>query len=322
MIELGDVERAAARLAGIAHRTPVLTSRRLNAEVKAELFLKAECFQRVGAFKFRGAYNALACLDETKRAAGVLAYSSGNHAQAVALSAQLHGVPAVIVMPSDAPAAKLAATRGYGAEVIEYDRYSQDREAIAAEIAAERGLNLVPPFDHLDVIAGQGTVALELFEEVGSLDLLVVCVGGGGLLSGCATVARAKAPQCRIVGVEPEDGDDVKQSLAAGKIVTVDVPRTIADGQQTQAPGKHTFAIMSKRVDEIVLVSDEELIAAMRVAFATLKVVLEPSGASALAAVLSGALDVQGMRVGVTLSGGNVAAADFARYLAPDGRPC
>jgi threo-3-hydroxy-L-aspartate ammonia-lyase len=312
-VDVEDVRAAARRLAGVAHRTPVLTSRTVDELTGATVLSKAECFQRVGAFKFRGAYNAVTALEPATRARGILAYSSGNHAQAVALAARLHGVPAVIVMPHDAPPTKAAATEGYGAEVVRYDRYTQDRAELGEALAAERRLTVIPPYDHLDVIAGQGTVALELIEEVGPLDVLVVCVGGGGLISGCATAAAALSPGVRIVGVEPARGDDVRRSLAAGHRVSVPVPSTIADGQQTTSPGELTFPIIKRLVDEIVVVTDEEIVAAMVLAFERMKVVLEPSGASALAALLAGRVPgVVGRRVGVTLSGGNVGVARFA----------
>ena len=315
IIELVDVERAAQRLAGVANRTPVLTSRTLDERTGAKVFCKAENLQRAGAFKFRGAYNAIAAMSADTRARGVTAFSSGNHAQAVALAASLHDISAVIVMPDDAPPVKLAATEGYGAEVIRYNRYTEDRTQIATDIAEERGLPLISPFDDWNVMAGQGTAALELFDEVGTLDTLVVCVGGGGLISGCATVAKAQAAPVRVVGVEPAAGDDIKRSLAAGEIVTIDVPVTIADGQQTTAPSEKTFSVIRERVDHIDLVTDDELIDAMRFAFERMKIVLEPSGASALASVLAGHLDLEGQRVGVILSGGNVDRSAFARYL-------
>ncbi len=308
-----DVGRAAARLAGVAHRTPVLTSATLNEEVGAELFLKAENFQRAGAFKFRGAYNAVAAMDPADRSRGVATYSSGNHAQAVALAASLHDVPSVILMPEDAPVSKVEATRGYGAEVVFYDRYTEERSTIGDALAADRGVPLVPPFDHWDVIAGQGTVAAELFDEVGELDLLVVCVGGGGLISGCATVAVDRGTS--VIGVEPEAGDDVKQSLQRGRIVTIPTPRTIADGQQTTSPGEKTFAVISERVDSIVTVTDQAIVDTMRFLFERMKVVVEPSGASALAAIRSGQVDVSGRRVGVTISGGNVSSDRFVELV-------
>ena len=311
-----DVERAARRIDGVANRTPVLTSRTLDAAVGASVVAKAECFQRAGAFKFRGAFNAVAALSPSERARGVATDSSGNHAQALALAAALHDVPAAILMPEDAPAPKVAATRGYGAEVVFYDRYREDRASLGQELADQRGMAVVPPFNHWDVICGQGTAALELFDEVGHVDTLLVCVGGGGLISGCATVAAAQDLDVRVVGVEPEAGDDVKQSLERDEIVTIDTPRTIADGQQTTAPGDKTFAVMRELVESIVTVSDDEIVAALRFAFERMNVVLEPSGASALAALLAGRIDVGGQRVGVTFSGGNVGIQRFAELTA------
>jgi threonine dehydratase len=311
VLSLDDVRDAAARLDGVAHRTPVLRSRTLNGVVGAEVHLKAECFQRGGAFKFRGAYSLISTLDAAQRAAGVVAFSSGNHAQAVALASQLLGVRAAIVMPEDAPALKLAATRGYGAEVVTYDRYGDDRAAIAADLAAERGAVLVPPFDHPLIMAGQATAALELFDEAGRLDTLLAPIGGGGLVAGCATVAAALDPGIRAIGIEPEAGDDTRRSLAAGHRVEIQVPRTIADGQQITSPGELTFPIIQRLVSEVVLVSDGELLDAMRFAFDRLKIVLEPSGACGLAALLAGRVD-PGARCGVILSGGNVGLERFA----------
>ena len=306
-ITIGDIRAAAARLDGVAHRTPVLTSRTLDERVGGSVFLKAENLQRMGAFKFRGAYNAVAALDSDTRSRGVVAFSSGNHAQAVALAARLHAIPAIIVMPADAPPAKLAATRGYGAEVVTYDRYTEDRAAIGASIASERGASLIPPFDHPAVMAGAGTTGLELFEEVGSLDTLLVCTGGGGLLAGCAVAAHALSPGTAVIGVEPEAGDDFKRSWETGQRVGLAaVPRTIADGQQTMMPGELTFAVARQRVAGFVLVTDAEILAAMAFAFERLRVVVEPSGATAFAAVLAGKVDTTGRRIGVTLSGGNV----------------
>jgi threonine dehydratase len=316
MVDIEDVRAAAARLEGVAHRTPVLTSRTVDERVGATVLAKAECYQRGGAFKFRGAYNAIAALDPEVRARGVLAYSSGNHAQAIALAARLHGIDAVIVMPHDAPPTKAAATAGYGAELVRYDRYAEHREDLGRDLAERRGLTLIPPYDHPDVIAGQGTVALELIEDAGPVDVLVVCVGGGGLIAGCATAATALHPATRVVGVEPAAGDDVRRSLLAGTRVTIPVPRTIADGQQTTSPGELNFPIIQRLVEDVVTVTDEEIVAAMVLAFERMKVVLEPSGASALAAVLSGRVpDIAGRRVGVTLSGGNVGAARFAELV-------
>ncbi len=311
-----DVARAAERLRGVAHRTPAITSATLDERTGAQVFLKAENLQRMGAFKFRGAYNRLVQLDPAARARGVVAFSSGNHAQGVALAAKLLGIPAAIVMPTDAPAAKLAATRGYGAEVVLYDRFTMNRAEIAQSIAAERGATLVPPYDDPAIIAGQGTTALELIEDVGPLDVLLVCTGGGGLLSGCALAATKLSPGIAVYGVEPEAGDDWVQSLARNERVTIPVPDTIADGMQTQSPGELTFPIVQALCAGVVTVSDEELRDAMRFAFERLKLVIEPSGAAGLAAALTGRVDVRGKRVGVTLSGGNVDAATFARLIA------
>jgi threo-3-hydroxy-L-aspartate ammonia-lyase len=308
-----DVEAAADRIRGHAHRTPVLTSRRVDGEVGARLFFKCENFQRMGAFKFRGAFNALSRFDDAQRRAGVVAYSSGNHAQAVALAAGLLAIPATIVMPHDAPASKMAATKGYGARIVEYDRYSQDREEISRALAAERGLTLLPPYDHPDVIAGQGTAVKELLEEVGELDALFICLGGGGLLSGSALAARALSPACRIYGVEPEAGDDGLQSLRAGRIVHIDTPATVADGAQTQHLGAFTFEIIRRDVDDIHTATDAELIDAMRVFAATLKIVVEPTGCLGFAAVRRRGAELAGQRVGVVVSGGNV---DLDRYAA------
>ena len=316
MISLDDVQAAARQIAGAAHRTPVLTSRALDQAVGATVFLKAENLQRVGAFKFRGAYNAVASLSDAERARGVATVSSGNHAQALALAAQLHGAPAVILMPEDAPPGKLAATAGYGAEVIRFDRYEHDREQLLAELVADRGLIPIHPYDDERVMAGQGTVALELIEDAGPLDVLLVCVGGGGLLAGCATAAKALLPDVRVVGVEPEAGDDVRRSLAAGERVRIDVPRTIADGQQLPAPGELTFPVIRERVDAVELASDAEIVSAMRFLFERLKTVAEPSGACAVAALLAGRVGaVGGLRVGVTITGGNVTAARFAELV-------
>ena len=315
-IDYADVAAAHARLQGVAHRTPVHTSKTANEITGAQLFFKCENFQRMGAFKFRGAYNALAQFTPEQRQRGVCAFSSGNHAQGVALSAKLLGIPAAIVMPLDSPAVKMTATRGYGAEVITYDRYTQDREAIGRQLAQDRGMTLVPPYDHAHVMAGQGTAAIELFEDTGPLDLLLVCLGGGGLLSGCAVVAHQLSPDCRLIGVEPEAGNDVQQSKRLGHIVKIDTPRTIADGAQTQQAGQLTFPVIQTLVDDIVTVSDAQLIEAMRFAAARMKMVVEPTGALAMAAAMQGAVDVRGKRVGVIISGGNIDIAQFAQYLA------
>jgi threo-3-hydroxy-L-aspartate ammonia-lyase len=314
-LSLTDVRSAADRIAGVAHRTPVLTSRTLDERAGAQVFLKAENFQRIGAFKFRGAYNAISRLSAEQLRYGVAAYSSGNHAQAVALAARIAGTSAVILMPEDAPPTKLAATRGYGAEVVTYDRYTQDRAALAKELATERGLTLIPPYDHYDVMAGQGTVALELIDEVGPLDALLVPVGGGGLMAGCATAATAVSPGIRMIGVEPAVGDDHARSLAKGERVEIDVPRTIADGQAISTPGELTFTVNQRLVDSFELVSDEEIVAAMAFAFERLKIVLEPSGASALAALLAGRIPRLPERIGVVLSGGNVGLDRFSELL-------
>jgi threo-3-hydroxy-L-aspartate ammonia-lyase len=315
-ISFADVQAAAERLRGIAHRTPVLTSRTLNDLTGAEVFLKAEPFQRMGAFKFRGAYNAISSLPEDVRARGIVTNSSGNHAQAVALSAHLFAVPATIVMPTDAPPAKIAATRGYGAEIVYYDRYREDRTAIAERLAAELGATLIPPYDHPMVMAGNGTTALELLEEAGELDLLLVCLGGGGLLSGCATAAKALSPAIEIWGVEPAAGDDWAQSYVRGDRVKLsEVPRTIADGQQTEAPGRLTWATARPLVRGIATVTDDQIRDAMRFLFERVKLVTEPSGASALAALMSGAVDGRGKRVGVIISGGNIGIDGFCQII-------
>jgi threonine dehydratase len=308
-----DVVAASERIAGVAHRTPVLTSRTANAELGAEVFFKCENLQRMGAFKFRGSYNALARFDAGQRRAGVVAFSSGNHAQGIALSAQLLGIPATIVMPLDAPASKIAATRGYGATVVTYDRYTEDREQIGRDLAQKHGLTLIPPYDHADVIAGQGTAAKELFEEVGELDYLFVCLGGGGLLSGSALATRALSPKTRLYGVEPEAGNDGQQSFRSGSIVHIDTPKTIADGAQTQHLGQLTFPIIQRDVDDIVTVSDEQLRAEMRFFAARMKIVVEPTGCLGLAAARARKDQLQGKRVGVIISGGNV---DIERYAA------
>lgn len=314
-ITAADVEAAAQRLRGVAHRTPVMTSRTANQKTGAELFFKCENLQRIGAFKFRGAYNALAQFTGEQRRGGVLTFSSGNHAQAVALAASLLKMPAAVIMPGDAPPLKIAATRGYGAEVVLYDRYTEDREVLGSRIAQERGMTLVPPFDHPQVMAGQGTAAMELIEETGSLDVLVVCVGGGGLISGSAVIAKSRAPRCRVVGVEPEAGNDVQQSLRRGQIVHIDVPRTIADGAQTQHAGKLTFPVIQALVEEILTVSDEQLVRTMHFFGERMKLVVEPTGCLAAAAVLEGLLPVRGQRVGVIISGGNVDLQRYAELL-------
>lgn len=315
MLTFADIEAAAARLKGVAHRTPVLRSRTLDALIGAQVFLKAENLQRMGAFKFRGGYNAVQVLSEEARSRGVVAFSSGNHAQAVALAAQLHGCRATIVMPTDAPALKVAATRGYGAEVVLYDRYKEDRAAIAKRIVAERNANLIPPFDHLPVMAGQGTAALELIEDAGPLDALIVCAGGGGFLSGCTIAARHLLPGIEVFGAEPERGDDMRQSLRAGRIVSIDVPRTICDGQQTQAVGEQPFEVIKAHVTDVLTASDPAVVDAMRFVFERMKLVVEPSGACALAALMTNAERFRGRRVGVTLSGGNIGIDRFVALM-------
>lgn len=314
--DFAAVQRAAARLQGIATRTPVMTSRTADEGTGARLFFKCENLQRMGAFKFRGAYNAIASLPDGVRQRGVIAFSSGNHAQGMALAGRLLGVPVTILMPLDAPEAKMAATRGYGAEVILFDRYSQDREALGRQIAGERGLSLIPPFDHPEVIAGQGTAALELIEETGPLDLLLVCLGGGGLVSGCALAAHALSPGIRVIGVEPEAGNDAQQSLRAGHIVKIAVPKTIADGAQTAALGHYTFPLIQRDVADIVTVSDGELVETMRFFAERMKLVVEPTGCLAAAAALTAKVPVRGLRVGVIISGGNTDLASFCRMLA------
>ena len=312
---IATIREAAERIRPYAHRTPLFTSSSLDRAVGASVLLKCENFQKVGAFKFRGAYHALSRLDPGTRARGVVTYSSGNHGQAVALAARLFGTSAVIVMPRDAPRSKADAVRGYGAEIVAYDRYEEDRVALARRLADERGLSLVPPYDHPDVIAGQGTTALELLEDVGELDVLLVPVGGGGLVAGGATIATELCPRIRVVGVEPAAGDDTKRSLERGHRVHIDVPRTIADGQAVEAPGELTFAINRRLVDSVVLVSDDEIRDAMRFAFDRMKLVVEPSGASALAAVLSHRLPGARDRIGVVVSGGNVDVARFVELM-------
>lgn len=317
-IALADVERAAERIAPFAHRTPVVTSTNLSALIGAEIFCKAESLQRTGSFKFRGATNAIAALTPDERSAGIVTFSSGNHAQAISRAAGLHGCSATIVMPTDAPAIKRAATEHWGARVVEYDRYNEDREEVAERVQAEVGGIVIPPFDHRHVMAGQGTAALELFEDVPDLDMLFICLGGGGLLAGSSTVAEAISPNTVVVGVEPEAGDDHVRSRAAGRPVALDgVPVTIADGQQTTKPGELTWSVNSVRADVFTTVTDAEIIETMRLLFEYTKLVVEPSGASALAAVLHGGLVEPGMRVGVTISGGNIDLARFTELVAP-----
>lgn len=317
-----DVAAAAERLAGVAHRTPVMRCTALDERLGAHLFFKCENLQRTGAFKFRGAYNALAQFTDAQREGGVLTFSAGNHAQAIALSARLLDMPALVVMPKDAAVSKMAATREFGAQVVTYNRATEDREAISRQLAGERGMTLVPPFDHPHVIAGQGTAALELLQEVPDLDYLFVCLGGGGLLSGSLLAAKALAPQCKVIGVEPETANDAQQSLRAGHIVTIPHPHTIADGAQTQSLGALTFPIIREHVEDIITVSDEQLIEALRFFAGRMKITVEPTGALALAGVLAfsgedvGSKVLHGERVGIIVSGGNVDLPRYARFLA------
>jgi threo-3-hydroxy-L-aspartate ammonia-lyase len=317
VVGFDDIQAAARTLGGVAHRTPVVRSRTLDARADAKVFVKCENLQRMGAFKFRGAYNFLSSLSPAQRKGGVVAFSSGNHAQGVALAAQLLGVPSTIVMPSDAPAVKLDATRAYGAQVVLYERERSHREEIAAGIAAERGATLVPPFDDPRIVAGTGTVTLELFDEVGALDAIVVPCGGGGLMGGTALAAAGIRPGTAVYGVEPEAGNDFAQSLERGERVTIPVPRTIADGLQTTSPGELTFAIAREHVRRVVTVNDEELREAVRFAFERMKLVVEPSGAAAIAALMVQRIpELWGKRVGVIVTGGNIDPARFAEILA------
>lgn len=311
-----DVCAAAQRIQGHAHHTPVMTSRTIDQELGAQLFFKCENLQRMGAFKFRGAFNALSRFDARQRRAGVVTFSSGNHAQGIALSASLLGIPATIVMPQDAPASKIAATRGYGGNVVLYDRYKDDREQIGRDLAQQHGLTLIPPYDHPDVMAGQGTAAKELFEEVGPLDALFVCLGGGGLLSGSALATRALAPDCKLYGVEPEAGNDGQQSFRSGAIVHIETPKTIADGAQTQHLGNLTFPIIRRDVDDILTVTDAQLVECMRFFAERMKIVVEPTGCLGFAAARNMKPDLRGQRVGVLISGGNVDLDRFCALLA------
>lgn len=315
IVSIEEVRAAARRLGGIAHRTPVLTSRTLDARTNAQIFLKCENFQRMGAFKFRGAYNRIVQLDERQRRGGVVAFSSGNHAQGVALASKLLGVPAVIVMPEDAPKSKIAATREYGAEVVFYDRRRSHRAEIAQQLCDERGATLVPPFNDPQIIAGAGTAVLEVMEDVEGVDAVVAPVGGGGLLSGSCIAAHGFDPDVQMFGVEPEAGNDAQQSLEQGRVVQIEVPLTIADGLQTQAPGPRTLATMQHHHAKIVTVTDAQLVDAMRFAFERMKIVLEPSGAAGLAAVVFGKIPVAGKRVAIVISGGNVDADRFTHLL-------
>jgi threo-3-hydroxy-L-aspartate ammonia-lyase len=314
-VSFADVEAAARRLNGVAHRTPVLSSQQLNDAVGGTVVLKAEHLQRTGAFKFRGAYNALAQLGPDDRARGVLTYSSGNHAQGVALAGRELGMATTIIMPNNAPAIKRTATEGYGATVIAYDPEETTREDLAAELAEERGLPIIPPYDHPHIIAGQGTAGLELLQEHPDLDVLLVCCGGGGLLSGCALAADTLAPDCRVIGVEPEAGDDATRSFQTGTLQTVHNPDTIADGARTPYLGEHTFPLVLQLADDMVTVPDAALVEGMRFMATRLKQVIEPTGALALAALLSGAVALDGQKAGVLISGGNVDPETFAHLL-------
>ena len=318
-VTYADVEAAAARLDGVVHRTPVLTSRTADAHTGAQVFFKCENFQRTGAFKLRGAYNALSQLSDAEKKRGVLTYSSGNHAQAVALAGQLLGIAATIIMPDDAPLVKLEATRGYGAEIISYDRAETTREALADEVAEKRGLPIIPPYDHPHVVAGQGTAGKELLEQTaeegGPLDVLLVCCGGGGLLSGCALAAKALAPSCRVIGVEPEAADDATRSFRTGRLHTVEDPLTIADGARTPSLGAVTFPLVLEHVDAMATVSEAAIRRATRFLWERLKLVVEPTGALAFAALLGGAVEAEGQRAGITISGGNVDVERVAELL-------
>lgn len=310
-----DIINAHERIAKVAHRTPVLTSSTADAMTGAQIFFKCENFQRSGAFKFRGAYNAIAQFNAEQRARGVVTFSSGNHAQGIALSARMSGVKAVIVMPHDAPPIKVAATRGYGAEVVLYDRYTEDREAIGRQLAEQHGLTLIPPYDHPHVMAGQGTLVKELIEEVGELDALLVPLGGGGLLSGCATAAKAMLPACQVFGVEPQAGNDGQQSFRTGQIVHIETPDTLADGAQTQHLGNYTFPVIQQRVDDILTVDDNALVEAMKFFASRMKILVEPTGCLGAAALFNRQIDLQGKKVGVVISGGNVDLMRFAALL-------
>jgi threonine dehydratase len=314
-VAYGDIVAAAQRIAGIAHRTPVMTSLTVDARTGARVFFKCENFQRMGAFKFRGAYNALSNLDVARRRAGVVAFSSGNHAQAVALAGRLLGIPAVIVMPSNAPAVKLEATKGYGAEVVTYDSHTQDREQIARDLAEKRGLTVIPPFDHPHIVAGQGTAAQELIEDAGALDYLLVPCGGGGLISGCAIAANHLSPGVKVVGVEPAAGDDVTRSFKSGTLQSVHNPDTIADGARTSSAGTVTFPLILRHVHKMLTVTDAELVHAMFYLWERMKIVVEPTGALGAAALFEGKLDTRGKRVGIIVSGGNVDFKSIAKLL-------
>jgi threo-3-hydroxy-L-aspartate ammonia-lyase len=312
MLSFSDITAAAERLRGVAYRTPILTSSTVNKMFGCDVLMKAENFQRMGAFKFRGGFNAIAMLSKQERGAGVIAFSSGNHAQAVALSARLLETKAVIVMPRDAPPLKIEATRGYGAEVVLYDRYKEDRAVIASKLLEERGGTLIPPYDYLPVMAGQGTCGLEVALDAGRVDAFIVCASGGGFLSGCTIAMKQVLPNCEMFGAEPEAGNDMQLSLRSGEIVSIDVPKTICDGQQTQAVGNEPFKVIKKHVTDILTAKDETVVAMMRLLFERMKIVVEPSGASALAALYENRERFAGRRVAVTLSGGNI---DLNRFF-------
>lgn len=312
-----DVESAAERLAGVAHRTPVMTSRTFDERVGATCFFKCENFQRIGAFKFRGAYNALSRLSDEEKMRGVVTFSSGNHAQAVALAGKLLGIRRVIVMPRTAPKVKLEATQGYGAEVVQHDPSETTRERVAQEIAERDGLVVIPPFDHPHIAAGQGTAAMELIEETGPLDLLLVCVGGGGLISGCSVAAKAMSPDCRVIGVEPEKGDDGVRSFKEKRLVVIDPPDTIADGARTPCLGPQvTLPTILAKVDDMVTVSDDSLIRTMFFIWERMKLVIEPTGALAAASLLEGVVNARHLRAGIIISGGNVDLRQAANWFA------
>jgi threonine dehydratase len=313
-VTFDDVARAHQRIAGHARRTPALTSAAVDALTGAGVYFKCENFQRMGAFKFRGAYNALAQLTAEEKRRGVVAFSSGNHAQAVALAGKQLGVPRVIVMPADAPKVKLEATRGYGAEIVLYEK-NQNREELANQISSERGLTLIPPYDHPHIIAGQGTAAKELIEDVGPLDLLMVPCGGGGLLSGCALAAKHLSPECRVIGVEPAAGDDATRSFKTKTLQTVKDPQTIADGARTPSLGRFTFPLVMQFVDDMLTVDDDALLKSMIYIWERMKIVVEPTGALAACALLEKKLDARGLRVGIILSGGNVDVRSIAALL-------
>jgi len=314
-VTIDDIKAAQARLGGVAHRTPVLTSRTVNDRTHSQVFFKCENFQRAGAFKFRGAYNALAQLSDEQKQKGVITFSSGNHAQAIALAGKLLNIPTTIVMPDDAPAVKQQATRGYGAEVILYNRQESDREELAKTLASDRHLTLIPPYDHPHIIAGQGTTALELIQEIGQLDLLLVCCGGGGLISGCAIATKALLPNAKVIGVEPELADDATRSFHSKTLQTVTNPQTITDGVRTPSLGKLTFPLVLNYVDDMVTVSETAIISTMFFLWERLKIVVEPTGALAAAALLEGVVTAPGARVGVIISGGNVDLAKVANYF-------